>query len=101
MDQLFDDLDTLEADEEHRISPPLTRFRTQPRELLIQLFNKPTNVRSTERPIATPSSDSQRARLIRELTHDKSAKIGETVKKLYFAHADDDYFAAACLHCLA
>ena len=58
LDQLFEDLDTLESDEERRLSPPLTRFQTQPRELLIQLFNKSANVRSTDRPIASLASDS-------------------------------------------
>ncbi|MEM9409989.1 MAG: hypothetical protein AAGA30_02680, partial [Planctomycetota bacterium] len=48
--QLFDDLNTLEAHEENRISPPLSRFSTQPRELLIQLFSKPNDVRSSDRP---------------------------------------------------
>lgn len=39
MNQLFGDLDRLEAHERGATSPPLTAFDTQPRELLIQLFD--------------------------------------------------------------
>jgi hypothetical protein len=50
MAQLFDDLDTLEAHEERRISPPLTEYSTQPRELLIQLFDREDSIKSADRP---------------------------------------------------
>ncbi|HUY89282.1 MAG TPA: hypothetical protein VMV10_11150 [Pirellulales bacterium] len=99
MHQLFDDLETLEA---HERGEPTTPFvGSSPRELLIELFNKPADVRSADRPDDRPASDSERARLIRMLIHDDSQKIGDAVKKLFFEKADDDYFSPACLRCLA
>jgi len=101
MDQLFDDLNKLEAHEETRISPPLTEFSTQPRELLIHLFNKPHSVKSTERPSVSVMSESERARFIGGMTYDESKRIGEVVKRIYLKHLEDDYLAPACLRCLA
>ncbi len=100
-DYLFGDLDTLEAHEENRISPPLTRFSTQPRELLIQLFSKPEGVKSSDRPHLETASESERARFIQTLTHDKSKKVGDVVQGIFEANSDDDYLASACLLCLA
>ncbi|MDB2686561.1 hypothetical protein N9Y42_05070 [Mariniblastus sp.] len=99
--QLFDDLDMLEAHEERRISPPLTIFSTQPRELLIQLFAKPDNVKSSDRPYLETASASERARFIEAMTHDKSKRIGDVVRKIFEANLEDDYLAPACLLCLA
>lgn len=101
MDQLFGDLDMLEAHEEGRISPPLTEYGTQPRELLIQLFDEPANVKSLDRPIVSVASESERARLIGTLTHDKSRRIGDVVRQTFLANPEDDYLAPACLLCLA
>lgn len=101
MQQLFDDLDNLEANEQGRLHPRLTEYSTQPRELLIQLFGKPANVKSADRPFFDPVNESQRARLIRTLTHDQSRKIGEAVKQIFLNNKQDDYLAPACLACLA
>ncbi len=101
MYQLFDDLDMLEASEEGRISPPLTEYGAQPRELLIQLFGKPANVKSSDRPVVEASSESERARLIGALTHDTSRKIGDVVRQIFLDNPEDDYMASACLSCLA
>src|SRR5690606_8984654 len=100
-DYLFQDLDTLEADEEGRLFPKLTQFREQPRELLIQLFAKPANIKSADQPPMSVASQSERARLIRALTHDKSRKIGDEVKSQFLANRTDADFASACLACLA
>ncbi len=101
MDQLFDDLDRLEAHKRGALSPPLTEFATQPREMLIQLFGKPTDVKSADRPDVDSVSESERARLIGALIHDDSTKIGDVVKQLFLESPDDGYFAPACLRCLA
>jgi hypothetical protein len=98
MDQLFDDLYMLEVLEEGGISPP---FHTQPRELLIQLFDKPDSIKSIDRPPRNEMSDSERARFIASLTHDKSNSVGAVVKQIYIKHPEDDYLAPACLKCLA
>ena len=100
-DQLFGDLDTLEAHEEGRLSPRLTSFGTQPRELLIQLFSKPADVKSTDRPHVESASESERARFIKTLTHDKSKKVGDVVRQIFETNSEDDYLAPACLLCLA
>ena len=101
MDQLFDDLNRLEGHERGAISPPLTRFGTQPRELLIQLFGMPEDVKSTDRPFVEPASTSERARLIEALTRDDSQEIGDVVRQQFLDSAEDAYFAPACLRCLA
>ncbi len=100
--QLFDDLEMLEASEEHRLSPALTAYSTQPRELLIQLFGKPSTVKSADRPFVDESSEAaERARFIRALAHDPSQKIGDAVKAVYLKNRQDDYMASACLVSLA
>jgi hypothetical protein len=101
MDQLFGDLYFLEAHERGALSPPLTDYATQPRELLIQLFDQPADVKSEARPILTVADESERARLIESLIHDDSQKVGNIVKELFLKSPDDDYFAPACLRCLA
>ena len=101
INQLFDDLEKLEAHEEQRLFPPLTAFSTQPRELLIQLFGKPESVKSSDCPPVTVMSESERARLIGSLTHDQSKRIGEVVKQVFLQHTEDNYLAPACLKCLA
>ena len=101
MDQLFDDLDTLEAHEAGRSHPPLTAFGTQPRELLIQLFNKPANVKSADRPARDFATACERARFIRALTHDRSQKVGDVVRQIFLDNLEDDYLSSGCLACLA
>jgi hypothetical protein len=113
-DQLFDDLEALEDDEQHgsteyrterrelvTMTPPLTEFRTQPRELLVQLFGKPPTVKSSERPFIHVKSNLERARLIAALTHDKSKNIGDLVQQILLKNAKDYDLAPACLLCLA
>ncbi|SFI08603.1 hypothetical protein [Planctomicrobium piriforme] len=100
-DQLFEDLYYLEATEEKRVNPPLTAFSNQPRELLIQLFHKPTTIRSDQRPFVQTAEQLERSNLIRTLIHDDSKKIGDLVKQLYLKSPDDDYVAPDCLRCLA
>lgn len=45
--QLFEDLDQLEASEQHRLPPPLKEFDDQPRQCLIELYGKGKDVKST------------------------------------------------------
>ena len=98
LEQLFDDLDTLELHEQARRVPP---FGSQSRAVLFQLFDKPFSVRSAHRPFMDTASESERTRLIRALTHDKSKKIGDAVQEICLKHSEDDYMASACLCCLA
>lgn len=101
MDQLFDDLDTLETHERGALSPPLTDFGTQPRELLIQLFQKPAGITSKSRPIVVSASATERARLIEVLIHDDSRRIGDAVREIYLKSPTDARLATACLRSLA
>lgn len=87
--QLFDDLDSE------------SRFGSRPRELLIQLFGLPATVQNADRPALEVVSDTERARLVATLTHDGSRKVGDVVKELFLKNPTDDYFAPACLGCLA
>jgi hypothetical protein len=68
---------------------------------LIQLFDQPADVRSTDRPITRFTWEKERARFIRTLTHDKSRRIGDVVRQTFLANMEDDYLAPACLLCLA
>lgn len=88
-EQLFDDLDSRD------------RFASGPQELLTQLFGWPANVKPEDRPVARNVSESERARFIATLTHDTSQKVGDLVKSQFIQNAEDDYFAPACLRCLA
>ena len=88
-EQLFDDLDSED------------RFGSRPRELLTELFGQPAGVKSGDRPPLDRASQTEQARFIATLTHDKSQKVGDLVKALLLKNASDDYFAPACLRCLA
>lgn len=94
-EQLFDDLELLEEFEQG------VDFGTRPRELLIQLFGHPANVKSTDRPSAEMASETARASLINSLTHDDSRRIGDAVQRLFREAEDDADLRVACLRCLA
>ena len=98
--QLFGDLQLQESDEERRLSPPL-KDRYDARSALVQLYGYGKNVKSGMEPYVATWETCQRARFVRSLTHEKSQKIGEVVRTFFLASADDDYFAPACLKCLA
>ena len=98
--ELFDDLDSQEATEEHRRSPPLDA-KYDARACLIDLYGYPKDVRSKSRPLLLPPEHCVQARFIGSLTHDPSQKVGDAVQNLFLQFSKDDYFAAACLKCLA
>jgi hypothetical protein len=100
-DCLFRDLDDLESTEQGRRHPPLKEFGNQPRELLIELFNKPKNVKAADRPPLTVMNSGERAGFIEKLIHDDRPKIGETVLRLFLANIDDEYFSKCRLRSLA
>jgi hypothetical protein len=97
---LFDDLDQQEADEQGRLHPPL-KEKFQARACLIELFGYPKEVKNTDCPSNLVVDECTQARFIESLTHDKSKKIGDEVRKLFLQHEKHDYFAPACLTCLA
>jgi hypothetical protein len=94
--ELFEDLDTQEADEQKRISPPL-KEKYLAREVLIESFEFPATVKSTDRPAPTHWELCEKARFIEALVHDKSKLIDEMVAKVFCAIEDNDYLALACI----
>ena len=92
--QLFDDLDSQEATEEHRISSPF-KHGDLPRHILVQAFGFPAKVRSTDLPISDSETTSDRARFIATLIHDQDTTITAAVEQI-LQTTDDDYLAQAC-----
>jgi hypothetical protein len=92
---LFEDLDTLEAQEEHRITPPLTEFNTQPRELFVSLFGFPPTVRAEARPYVDDVSITDLAKTIDALRHAASPRIDRAVLRAVLATRDRDVTIAA------
>jgi len=89
--KLFDDLDLQEAKEERRLFPPVTNFTDQPRKLLIELYGKPKEIRSKERPRIETLSTYDKANLIEEgLVYDRSEKIDRAVRELLIGSKDED-----------
>jgi hypothetical protein len=88
--QLFDDLSTLEADEEHRLSPRLTAFATQPRECLVDLYGQPAAVRAKARPWIEYVSATELTRTVEALAHVRSARIDAAARALMATTGDED-----------
>jgi len=95
--QLFDDLDTQEADEQHRLSPPL-KEKYDARALLVQLYACTDAVSSTNKPYVTNWDSCDLARFIKALGHYQSRKIDEGVHGIFAKVTDDDYLALACMN---
>lgn len=95
--QLFDDLDTQEADEQHRLSPPLKK-KYDARALLIQLYGYTQAVCSTNKPYVSNWDNCDLARFIKALGHYDSRKIDEAIHGIFAKITDDDYLALACIH---
>jgi hypothetical protein len=95
--QLFDDLDTQEADEQHRSSRPLEE-KFEPRAILVQLFGYTPAVSSTNKPYVTNWANGHLARFIKALGQDQSRKVDEAVHGIFAKVTDDDYLALACMN---
>jgi hypothetical protein len=97
--QLFEDLDDQEADEQHRMSPPLTT-KYDARAALIKLFGYKPNVKSGDKPYVKTWDSGEEARFVDALRHTKGQKVDAAVHAI-LAKTDDDYLAIACIHELA
>ena len=97
---LFEDLERQEAVERGRDAPPRL-YDLDARSAPMQLYAHGKNVTSRDVPNLNAWQVYVRARFIGSLTHDKSARIGDVVKGLFLESTGDDYFAPACLRCLA
>jgi ankyrin repeat protein len=91
---LFDDLDTQEADEEGRLSPPLKESYAA-RACLVELYGYPKGVKSKDRPHLVPTDDAIQARFIDAVAFFPSAKLDQAVRAILHS-TDDDYLATAC-----
>jgi len=94
--QLFGDLDTQEADEQHRLSQHL-KEKYEARALLVQLYRFTKAVSSTNQVYVPAWGAAEKARFIRTLAHYKSQKIDEAVSGILTTITDDDYLAVACI----
>jgi ankyrin repeat protein len=92
---LFDDLSTVEADEEGRLYPKLDK-RYPARQCLIDVFGLPATVKSKDQPAAQPLDDATQARFVQTLHYDTSAKLDRALGDL-LSRTDDDYLATGCL----
>jgi ankyrin repeat protein len=93
-EQLFDDLDSQEADEQGRLSPPL-KDRYLARECLIELFGYPAGVKAEDKPLFVPNTDTSQARFIDAIVNFPSPRIDAAVCKVFQA-TEEDYLARAC-----
>jgi hypothetical protein len=96
---LFGHLSIVESTEEGRLFPPQKEFTHQPRTCLMELFDKPKGVKSTDAP-RTPASTSSAdlARFIRDaLVYDHSPLIDRAVRNLLVTIKDDDGLALSCM----
>jgi ankyrin repeat protein len=94
---LFSDLDSLEANEQKRLFPPLKDFGEEPRRFLIELFEAPPGVKAKDKPDSESPSTSYVSEVIEYgLTYDRSAKIDRAVRDL-LRKTSDDAIALACM----
>jgi ankyrin repeat protein len=96
--QLFSDLETLEANEEGRLSPPLKDFQDQPRRLLIQLYGKDKSVRGKDAPKGADKwSNADLVPFVREgLSYSGDPAIDAAVRDL-LRSTKIDWVASACI----
>jgi hypothetical protein len=95
--RLFSDLESLEANEEQRLHPPLKDFGEEPRRLLIELFGYVCDVKARERPTPETASDWHVAEVIEfGLTYDRSIVIDRLILGILNSTTDNQ-LALACM----
>lgn len=97
--ELFGDLDTQEADEQGRLSPPL-KTKYDARAALVSIVAYPKHVKSQQVPYVNSWEGAERARFIKALVHNKNVKVDAAIYKVFSDIEDDDYLALACMNCL-
>jgi hypothetical protein len=97
--ELFEDLDTQEADEQHNLHPPLQE-KYDARNALIELYGYKPEVKSKDKPFRSTWEGCEEARFIDALGHTNSEKIDAAVHEIFLRAGDqDDYsLAIACMH---
>jgi hypothetical protein len=97
LNQLFEDLDSQEACEQGRMFPKDACLKADPRRLLIELFGRGPDVKSTDRPFFPSLPWGDRYLFIKALTHDTSRRVDEAVRGILAKTIDDDMLAIACM----
>jgi hypothetical protein len=97
LNRLFDDLDSQEACEQGRMFPKDACRKGDPRGLLIELFARGRDVKSTDRPFLSSSPWGDRYLFIKALRHDTSHRVDEAVRGILVKTTDDDILAIACM----
>jgi ankyrin repeat protein len=98
--QLFEDLRSKEIfeklDEKEKVDatcdPP-----NRSRECLIDVFGLPATVKSTDRPLIEPLSESAQFEFVRTLHYDRGEKLDRALRDL-LAKTEDDFLAVGCLN---
>ncbi|QDT99311.1 hypothetical protein [Gimesia aquarii] len=101
MESLYYDLKYLEEVGQDDLEFRSSGFKTHPRELLVQLFDQPANIKFADRPYMSSMPVSERISFIRSLRYDKSKKVGEVLQRIYLADSEEAEIAPACLLALA
>jgi hypothetical protein len=97
LNQLFDDLEDQEACEQGRMFPNDACLKGDPRRLLVELFDRGREVRSTDRPSFSSVAWGDSYLFIKALTHDTSRRVDEAVRGILAKTTDDDMLAIACM----
>lgn len=92
---LYRDLKEQEDDEAKRLSKRLPN-PPRARQCLIDVFDAPANVKSSDRPNAQPLDDLAQAELIQTLLYDRSERLDRYVLEL-LTKTDDEYLPLYCL----
>ncbi len=97
LNELFDDLDWQEAREQGRTSEGDDGLKGDPRRLLIELFGRSKDVKSSDRPTFSSVAWGDHYEFMQALTHDTSRRVDEAVRTILSKIVDDDMLAIACM----
>ena len=97
LNELFDNLDWQEAGEQGRTSGGDDELKGDPRRLLIELFGRSKDVKSSDRPTFSSVAWGDHYEFMQALTHDASRRVDEAVRTILSKIVDDDMLAIACM----
>jgi hypothetical protein len=95
--QLYTDLRIQEGLESGAISEA-TYVKDEPRRLLIELFARPSTVKSAERPYLSSWCTTDMGNFIAAAVHDRSRKVDERVHAILLGIQEDDILALGCMN---
>lgn len=95
---LFQDLRTQEGIEQAGVAPP-KELQFRARECLMEFFEYPSDVKSSDRPFLMPLSGVDQANVIDAVAYFPTPKIDQVVREI-LRSTDEDYLAGACIRFL-